>query len=216
VSDRLLSFAVAAVLIAAGGAAWWMQLRPELRPEPTVLADIPASIAGLQGEDVPIEQSVEQMLRADFHVQRAYRSVQDEVVWLYLGYYGTQRGGTPEHTPSACYTAHGWSIEGSQQLDVDPAKGLRVTEYVVEHGDDRRLVHYWYETFRDTGLVGLFELNLDHALGRMLSGRADGALVRISTPIEDHDEVTARTRLLAFATALAPHIAKHWPDEGPV
>ena len=56
----------------------------------------------------------------------------------------------------------------------------------------------------------------DHLLGRLTEGLADGALVRLSTPIEDGGEFAARSRLVSFARILDPEIERHWPIEVPV
>ena len=61
-------------------------------------------------------------------------------------------------------------------------------------------------------MVNGFEQNLDRLRGRIGAGRADGALVRLSTPL-DGDEEVARSRLIAFATQLDPLLAQRWPVE---
>jgi EpsI family protein len=157
---------------------------------------------------------VEAELRADFNLQRAYVDGSGEVIWLYVGYYGTRHGGRPEHTPRGCYTGAGWGIRAARTLDVDPMVGFRVNEYVVEREGAQQLVHYWYRSHRRTGLLGGLDQNLDRVAGRLLSGRADGALVRISTPLPvSGDEVMARSRLLAFAAEIDSELARRWPRE---
>jgi len=59
------------------------------------------------------------------------------------------------------------------------------------------------------------DISLDHLVGRVRTGRADGALVRLSTPVEGDDEATARSRLRAFAAALDLQLAANWPTETP-
>ena len=86
----------------------------------------------------------------------------------------------------------------------------------MERDGERQLVHFWYRSHRRTGLLGGLDQNLDRLLGRLLDGRADGALIRLSTPLGDGDEVTARGRRLAFAAAFDPLLAAHWPSEAPV
>jgi len=61
--------------------------------------------------------------------------------------------------------------------------------------------------------VGGFDQNLDRMLGRMNTGRGDGALVRVSTPLLGDDEITARGRLLSFADELDRLLDEHWPTE---
>lgn len=211
--ERLASSALLLALLAAGAGAWALALRPPLQLDPAPLAALPDRIASWQGQDVPLETAVESMLRADFNLQRVYAHPLGGRVWLYIGYYGTERGGRPEHTPAACYRAHGWAIESRRQLNVAGVPGLRVNEYVVGQGGDRQLVHFWYRSFRRTGLLGGADQMVDRLVGRFEAGRADGALVRLSTGLDGGDEVDARTRLLLFAALLDPVLAEHWPAE---
>lgn len=64
-------------------------------------------------------------------------------------------------------------------------------------------------------MPGRLSVRMSHLLGRLWTGRADGALVRISTPLGPEGEVAARSRLVAFAIALEERLAQHWPVETP-
>jgi len=200
-------------LLAAGAAAWWLQMRPALEADVSALRATPTTLGPWRGEDDPLASGVEDVLDADFHLKRTYRGPGGEPVWLYLGYYGTDRGGRPEHTPRGCYTGAGWGIADSRVVAADPDAGLHVQEYLVERGSERRLVHFWYRSHRRTGMVGGLDQNIDRLIGRLLDGRADGALVRLSTPISSEDLVAARGRLVSLATRLDPVLAERWPDE---
>ncbi len=201
-------------LVAVGAVAWWLGMRPTLVPDPASLGTLPVEIGGWEGSDVPMGSSVESVLRADYNLQRAYVDPEGDIIWVYVGYYGTARGGRPEHTPRGCYTGAGWGIEAAGTVLVDSALGFRVNEYRVEQDGRRRLVHFWYRSHRRTGLLGGLDQNVDRLLGRLSGGRADGALVRLSTPLVDSaQEDAARSRLVRFAEALDPLIGERWPDE---
>ncbi len=211
-SARLSTAILSVALLATGGLAWKLQLQPALEIDASALAALPMRIDVYDGIDVSLESTVESLLRADFNLQRAYHGA-GSLVWLYVGYYGTARGGRPEHTPRGCYTGAGWGIESARTLRASPEGALRVREFLVERDGERRLVHYWYRSRRRTGMVGGWDQNVDRLVGRLTSGRADGALIRISTPLGDGDEVGARGRLLGFASVLDPLIAERWPVE---
>jgi EpsI family protein len=215
-AERATVLSVALLMLLVGGVAWMFQLRPALRVDASALASLPTQIAGWSSREIPLEENVESMLRADFNLQRAFSHPLGDVVWLYIGYYGTDRGGTPEHTPRACYRAHGWSMSDFETLVVDPRRDFRANEVVVEQEGERRLVLFWYRSHRRTGILGTFALGVDHLLGRLMDGHADGALVRLSTPFEEGGEMAARSRLVSFARILDPEIDRHWPSEAPV
>jgi EpsI family protein len=204
----LLSFT-----LLVGTAVWWLELRPPLRVDSSMLGALPMQIGSFDGWPVPLEETVERILRADFNLQRSYGRPDDlERVSLYVGYYGTERGGRPEHTPNQCYPSAGWRIE-SERVYEDGGK-LRANEWVVSQEGERQLVLFWYQSARRTGMRNNLELSLDHVAGRLRAGRADGALVRISTPLLP-DEGSARERLLEFAEALDPMLEARWPNEFP-
>ncbi len=204
---------IVVLLVAVGALAWRLEFRSPLSADTSVLSALPIQLADWHGKDLPLEEGAEAMLRADFNVLRAYDDPGGDLVWAYVGYYGTTRGGRPEHTPASCYEAHGWSIVERQVLAVPGVPGLKLTEYLVEQGKLRQLVQFWFRSHRSTGMIGGWDQTLDRLLGRLRDGRADGALVRVSTPILDDDVETARGRLLRFAAVLDRQLALHWPTE---
>ncbi|MEB2345448.1 MAG: EpsI family protein [Deltaproteobacteria bacterium] len=208
--DRISSLLVA-LLLAVGAGAWALALRPALHVDASPLASLPRQLGPWAARDVPLESNVEAMLRADYNVQRAYDHPLGDRVWVYFGYYGTERGGRPEHTPTQCYEAHGWKILDHRKID--EGSGLGVNEMVVSLDGKRELVHYWFRSFRATGLRGGLDQTLDRLLGRLLQGRADGSLVRVSTALHDDDLLPARSRLQSFARAFDAQLAAHWPRE---
>lgn len=214
-TQRALNALLVLGLLFVGGLGWWLQLRPSLEPDVSSLSALPAQIAGWRAHEEPIDPALEASLAADLNLQRTYYGLGEAPVWLYIGYYGTARGGRPKHVPRGCYPGAGWLIEETRVLTVDPQSRLRVNEYHVEREGERRLVQFWYRSHRRTGMLGGFDQNIDRIVGRIAHGRADGALVRLSTPIGRDGEVAARGRLMAFAAGLDPLLGEHWPVEQP-
>lgn len=206
--------AIVGLMVVVGLAGWKLSERPRLAVDTLPLAALPQRIGPWQSVDVPMEPAVESELRADFNLQRVYVSPDRSSLVLYVGYYGTLRGGRPEHTPQGCYTGAGWGIESARTLAVGgPGEAMRMNEYVVEREGSRQLIVFWYRSFRRTGLLGGLDQNVDRLVGLMLSGRADGALVRLSTLVEGDDVVGARSRLQSFASLVDPLLRTHWPAE---
>lgn len=209
------SFALIGLMLVVGAIGWWLQLGPQLRVDTSSLDDVPTRIGRWQSVDVPLSTIVESELDADHNIQRIYTAPHVDPVWLYVGYYSTRRGGRPEHTPRGCYTGAGWGIESSRTIAVDSSRDLRTKEYLVERHGERRLVHFWYRSHRRSGMLGGLDQNIDRLLGRLFDGRADGALIRLSTRITRDNTVAARGRLLAFANLIDPILGEHWPIEIP-
>lgn len=200
-------------LLLVGVLGWSLRFRPPLAVDAAPLAGLPAQIGAWRSQEHTLDEAVEAELRADLNLQRVYTGPGAAPIWLYIGYYGTDRGGRPEHTPRGCYPGAGWRIERTRVLAVSPERGLRANEYVLERDGERRLVLFWYRSHRSTGLLGGLDQSLDRIVGRLGHGRADGALIRISTPMPAGGEVQARGRLMSFASQLDPLLDEHWPVE---
>ncbi|MDJ0788376.1 MAG: EpsI family protein [Myxococcota bacterium] len=213
-TEKMQTIAIAIGLTVVAAFAWWAQVRPGLDVDASALATLPREIGKWQSVDIPLEDTVEAMLRADFNLQRIYQHPLGHRVELYVGYYGTDRGGRPEHTPWICYPSGGWEILSSQVLWVDESQGIRANEMTVEKGGERHLVQFWYRSHRSPSLVNGLDQVLDRLVSHATGRRADGALIRISTPIA-LDEVSARTRLIAFGSTLEGLIGTRWPSEEP-
>jgi len=212
--DSIATALLAAAMVLVGVIAWAFALRAPPLLDTRPLESLPTHLGVWQADDVPLESAVESMLQADVNLQRRYEHPVGDVVWVYVGYYGTARGGQPEHTPRACFRGNGWDIEDHRVIDA--GSGLRVNELVVSYEGERHLVHYWFRSFRRTGLRNAIDQTLDRLVGRLLHDRADGSLVRVSTGFGDEDDrMVARSRLLQFARAFDAQLADHWPDELP-
>lgn len=202
------------VMLLFGAISWRISMGPEIPVDVSPLDDFPLELAGWRSaSNIPVEPAIAQELAADFNIQRAYTTRAGGLVWLYVGYYGTDRGGRPSHTPRGCYTSAGWGISSSRVVEAANGSGWRANEYRVDRGEESRLVHFWYRSYRRTGLLGGLDQNLDRMWGRLVNGRADGALVRLSTPIRAGDTAAARGRLMALASQVDPALALHWPRE---
>jgi EpsI family protein len=215
VSERLGTAGLVAMLVVCGAVAWWFQLRPELAVDARALDRLPYEFGEWTGEPIPLDTTVESMLRADLNLQRGYLAPGSEIIWLYVGYYGTARGGRPEHTPEVCYPSAGWRVAEARVWTDDPNTGVRANEFVVTSGDRVRLVHFWYQSSRSTGMLGTWDISVDQLASRLGNGRADGALVRLSTPIDSGDREAARDRLVGFRRLVEPEIERRWPVESP-
>ncbi len=210
-SERVALILLCAALVAGGGFAWWMRLQPPLEVDVTPLASLPRQVDAWDSIELEVDDRVADELDADFNVQRAYRHPTGQLIWLYVGYYSTERGGRPEHTPRGCYTGAGWELLETRVL---PVADGSIREFLVERGGEHRLVHFWFRSHRRGGLTGGVDLGVDRVIGKLTTGRADGALIRISTPIASRaDAAAARSRLASFRSGLVGQIERRWPVE---
>jgi hypothetical protein len=64
-SSNLATAVLSIVLLAVGGFAWSLQLQPALEIDASALATLPAQIEIYEGHEIPLESTVESILRAD-------------------------------------------------------------------------------------------------------------------------------------------------------
>jgi len=206
---------VALILFLVGVVSWQFYLRQPPVVDTSSLSGLPMEMGSWKGEEIPMGDRITQMLEADLNIQRAYSHHIGGFVWFYFGYYETDSGGEPIHTPPYCYRSQGWEIVDSSVVPLGSG-AFSANEIVVQRGGEQRLVRFWYQSYNENGMVTKADRVLARIEGLILNGRSDGSLVRISTPLLDWDELpVARARLTSFVREMAPHLTQHWPSEIP-
>jgi len=180
------------------------------------LYSLPYEIGGYTGSDLEMEEAVIKELNTDIYLFRNYSKVEGDEVVLYVGYYGTRKGGRTGHTPLACYPAAGWSILKETEVEIPVSfngheKKLTLNFLKVKNGDTLQLVYYWYQS-SDKILSSNIYRNLDRAKTKLFKNRNDGAFIRISIIVRKSDEI-AVDKLNYFFKELYPLIIQHWPVE---
>ena len=185
----------------------------ELIPTKQSLEKFPLTIAGhWEGKELGLEEGVLQVLRLSEYIMRVYvpaASATHEArpvssaegmptpvvqvsadrppsmgpVWLYVGYYASQRTGATYHSPKNCLPGGGWQFVESNEVAI-PVHGhsITVNEVTIQKGLDKQVVVYWYH---DRGRVIASEYWAKAYLiwDAASKHRSDGALVRISVPV---------------------------------
>jgi EpsI family protein len=89
---------------------------------------------------------------------------------------------------------------------------LEVNRTVIELGDQREVVYYW---FQQRGRIVTNEFAVKWLLfwDALTRNRTDGALVRLIVPLPPGgDDAAAERRLVDFASRIAPTITRYVPD----
>lgn len=111
------------------------------------LSGISREITGWQGvDDPPLEQEVEDQLKASDHILRTYRSA-GNAIGLFVAYYSRQADGRNIHPPKNCLPGNGWNIlkNGAARVPFG-TQDVSVNVYRIQKGDQRRQVLYWYQS----------------------------------------------------------------------
>ncbi len=190
------------------------------RPVPVVvhtnLARLPMEIAGYIGSEDAFPESVYLELNADMNLYRHYRSGDGSQLDLYIGYYGTAKGGRTGHNPYACLPGAGWAIVDSRKVSIrKPSQSPDVEVNYVRarrNGVNTVMVH-WYQTASTTVVSTGIQQNIERFWGRLLYNRNDGAFVQISTQVPDEQKVEAGAKVQNFAAHILQLLPGYWPIE---
>lgn len=174
----------------------------------------PAALGAWKGqEETILEPDILNMLKMSDYLMRRYVAPDGRSVWLYVGFWQSQRKGGDIHSPKNCLPGGGWEpVEASQMSIQIPrlAAPISVNRYLIQKDNQMQVALYWFQT---QGKVVTGELSAKIALVRnaLLKNRTDGALVRLSSPVQGGVEQTTE-RLVAFVQALYPVLHEYLPD----
>jgi len=211
-SDAMRYWTMVAVLL-AGTVGMGFLSHGEATPPARPMNEFPREIGSYKTvAEVPFDQNTLQVLGVTDYLNRGYFSPSEGELGLYIGYFRTQRTGAAIHSPKNCLPGAGWQPSVSQidQLSLDDGRKVPVNLYVIRKGLDEEIVVYWYQSH---GRVvaseywGKFYMVYD----AMRLNRTDAALVRITAPVRNGDEDSARTQALAFAKQIAVDVEEIIP-----
>jgi len=148
------------------------------------LAYFPQTIGNWQGQDVPLDSRAD-ALKADDVLTRTYAAAHDLPIALYIAYFQSQRQGQTIHSPKNCLPGSGWTAVESRRETIELNDGAQVNlnRYVVQDGDERQLVLYWYQSHGKT-VASEYKAKVDLVVDAIRLNRTDGALVRVSLPLQ--------------------------------
>ena len=204
----------ALVLGAAATASYLLPERVEARPQRSWFVDFPTTLGDWSGRQVKIEDVYLDALKLDDYVMADYTNGA-AVVNLYSAYYASQRQGESVHSPRSCIPGGGWRITTFERTTIPGdagAPGLRVNRAVIELGNQRQLVYYWFKQ-RDRALSSEYLVKWYIFVDALTRQRTDGALVRLITPLRPGEAASAGdARLQAFASVAQPALRSFLPD----
>lgn len=190
------------------------------RGEPVVvqtnLENIPMEIAGYRAVEDSFPYYVYEALNADKHIYRHYRSAVGREIDLYIGYYGTAKGGRTGHNPHACLSGGGWAILKAQMISVAPnyyPGGVDLNYILARKGDTFACLIHWYQSAGYKVLSSGFEQNIERFKGKILHNRNDGAFVEVYSLTTENGIEEAKLMIKNFAEKLLNLIPNYWPVE---
>jgi exosortase D (VPLPA-CTERM-specific) len=190
-----------AVVLAAGQMALRLSHAP---PVPLLQSfdKFPLTLGHYQGRRAYLDEPMARAVGADAYFEAQYSNPGHEPVSLWIAYFEAQSKKVEGriHSPLICLTGSGWTILESKIVNVGP--NLPVRYLLMEKGDSREVVYYWYLQ-QGTWLASEYSSRLFMGWNGLIRHRNDGAIVRLITPA-GLDVAQARARLDTFVRLLKP------------
>ncbi|MGC3940437.1 VPLPA-CTERM-specific exosortase XrtD [Roseobacter sp. EG26] len=183
----------------------WPHLAPtrgEMTIERESLASFPRRLGEWrqQGPAQRLDPGIANVLGAD-----DYRSVHftkpgtSSYVEFFVAWYADQsQGGV--HSPEICLPGGGWEIAWLERSDMTQVMNwdtpFDINRAIIQKGETRMMVYYWFEQ-KGRKIAWDFAAKYWLMVDGITTGRTDGALVRLTTPIERGEtEAAAEARLM--------------------
>ena len=190
------------------------------RGEPIVvktnLENLPMEIAGYKATEDFFPDSVYRELNADKHVYRHYRNPDGKQVDVYIGYYGTVKGGRTPHNPYGCLPGAGWGIVETRQVRLKTNNypdGVLINYILARKGETYESVLHWYQSAGNKVLSTGMEQNIERLIGRTFYNRNDGAFVRVSAFGREENLQESKLLVKSFAEKVLDLLPGYWPLE---
>lgn len=206
--------ALAAVLLL--GALLVLQFRStgEAVPIRKSFDTFPSTIATWQErQSNNLDLEIVNLLKVNDYVMRRYVDRDGRTLWLYIGYWATQRKGAQIHSPRNCLPGGGWEPIEASRLVVTlppPYAAIEVNRYLIQKDRDQQVVLYWYQS-QGKVVAGELAAKIEMVRSAITRNRTDGALIRVSAPVSGGVAETTES-LVRYAQALYPVLGQYLPE----
>jgi EpsI family protein len=182
------------------------------------LIQFPYRLGDWQGTNAVINDKVLAILGVEDYLMRRYSSGDGPDIWIYVGYYESQKEGDIIHSPKNCLQGNGWNSISSSRERIELTKGtiktIEINRFLVQKGLKKDLVAYFYYSGgRVVANDYLYRLGLIRDV--IFKKRSAGALVKVSCSVTK-DEIHAWQRLSGFIQEFFPALNEHFMYSGSV
>lgn len=200
-------FTLLLLLLLAGGLvvnAW--EYLGEAHVERKQLKEFPRQIGGWEqtGADEQFSSETLAVLRASDYLLRNYRAADGRTVNFYVGYYASQRDGATYHSPLNCLPGSGWVMSEPGQVTINPngRPSFVANSYLIQNGNHKELLVYWYQG-RGRAVASEYWGKVYTVVDSVRLRRSDGAMVRITTSVDDDEPASLQAAIKRSAEVAA-------------
>jgi exosortase D (VPLPA-CTERM-specific) len=177
----------------------------------------PREIGEWRQEGAPeiLDPEIAKVLAADdYHSVQLSHPSMAAPVGLFMAWYSDQlqRG---VHSPEICLPGGGWEIAWLERSDITERLGadrpFNLNRAIIQKGETRMMVYYWFQV-RDRRIAWDIAAKFWLTADSIPTGRTDGALVRLTTPIlRGESEAEAEARLFEVLQGLEAPLPRFIP-----
>ena len=184
-------------------------------PERKYFRTLPTEFPGWDYRIRPIDSEVAEQLKADDSIVADMISPEGDQINIYLAYLTARRDGTSWHSPRQCIPGGGWQVTEIDIIQASDESGELPFAYnrmLIEYGDQKQLVYYWYDQ-RGRKIANEYMMKLLVLYDTVTRRRADGSLVRLIAPVpESNDVASTEKKLKEFAMRLNGILPEYVPE----
>lgn len=175
---------------------------PEIR-----LEDIPFTLGGWKGEDLPLSERTYELLETEDALMRVYTNGRGEKIYLAIVYSGVNRGSF--HPPEICYLGGGTELlnKGFDKIEMNgPGKGshaMEVNKLLMEDRLGKEIAWYWF-TAGSRVISNYYLQQCYFVWDEIWRNRAGGSLIRVSIRAAGGDLKEADGQGKDFIREIAP------------
>ena len=154
--------------------------------------------------DQILDDATMAVLRASDYLLRDYRTANGQIANFYVGYYASQREGASYHSPLNCLPGSGWTLSAPAKVTISLPDGSQfaANKYVIENGENKSLMLYWYQG-RGRKVASEYWGKVYTVIDSVRLRRSDGAMVRVTVPLGESEDVALKSALDLSARAVA-------------
>ncbi|WP_334130496.1 VPLPA-CTERM-specific exosortase XrtD [Sneathiella sp.] len=187
-------------------------IEPEI-PARRAFNSFPLKIDDMIAEEDVLPGVEQTILNMSDYFLGHYREGSAPPVTLFIAYYDQQSAGSTPHSPRVCIPSGGWEIEELSEITLmNGDKAVPANRVLVTHGENRLLVYYWFKQ-RGKYIANEYAAKINLLWGALSSDRTDGALIRLTMPVDAATPAAAAdVRLTEFAQELFTVLPAYVPD----
>jgi EpsI family protein len=160
-----------------------------------------------------LESNVAEYLKPDEYILRDYvNSAAGGSINVFVAYFKSLQNTLGPHSPRVCLPGSGWLVRSSkiERIPIPQrAEGIPVNKYILEKGDARIFVIYWYQNDR-TVWAEEFQAKLKLLPDLIRYRRSDVSLVRLVTPIRNPSGEDELTQCVEFTKLIFPTLVERF------